>query len=72
MNTISANTVLTPLEIIKAVECLNEEDKETLSILADKKLSEEILKRRKSAYVEMKKGTLMNESDLFDGILTHV
>jgi hypothetical protein len=47
---------LSALKIIKAVESLSEDEKETLAILADRKLSEELLKRRKEAYRELKKG----------------
>lgn len=47
------------LKIIRAVESLTEDEKETLAILADKKLSEELLKRRKEAYLELKKGELL-------------
>jgi hypothetical protein len=49
---------LSALKIIRAVERLSEDEKETLAILADKKLSKELLKRRKEAYWELKKGGL--------------
>ena len=39
--------------------------RETLEILADKKLSKELLKRRREAYAEMKKGVLLETEDLF-------
>jgi hypothetical protein len=46
---------ISALKIIKAVESLSEDEKETLAILADRKLSGELLKRRKGAYRELKK-----------------
>ena len=46
---------MTPLEILRAIESLTEEERETLAILADKKLTEELLKRRKEAALEMGK-----------------
>lgn len=49
---------MTPFEILKAIKNLTEEEKETLAILADKGLSEELLKRRKDVIVEMQKGEL--------------
>ena len=55
---------MTPLEILSAIESLTEEERETLAILADKKLSEELLKRRKDVAVEMGKGELLSEGDL--------
>ncbi len=55
---------MTPLEILKAIESLTEGEKETLAILADKKLSEELLKRRKDVLIEMEKGELLSENDL--------
>jgi hypothetical protein len=55
---------MTPLEILRAIESLTEEERETLAILADKKLSEELLKRRKDVLAEMKKGQLLSEKDL--------
>ena len=55
---------MTPLEIINAIEILPEDGKETLSILADKKLSEELLERRKDVVIEMKKGELISEEDI--------
>ena len=59
---------MTPFEILKAIQNLTEEEKETLAILADKGLSEELLKRRKDVIVEMQKGELISEEDLFKGI----
>jgi predicted acyltransferase (DUF342 family) len=55
---------MTPLEILKAIENLTEGEKETLAILADEKLSEELLKRRKDVLTEMKQGELLSEKDL--------
>ena len=55
---------MTPLEILKAIENLTEGEKETLAILADEKLSEELLKRRKDVLTEMKQGELLSENDL--------
>ncbi len=55
---------MTPLEILKAIESLTEGEKETLAILADKKLSEELLKRRKDVLIEMEKGELLSENGL--------
>lgn len=55
---------ISALKIIKAVESLSEDEKETLAILADKKLSEEILKRRKEAYRELNKGELLSPEEL--------
>jgi len=55
---------MTPLEILRAIESLTEEERETLSILADKKLTEELLKRRKEAALEMGKGELLSKGDL--------
>jgi predicted acyltransferase (DUF342 family) len=55
---------MTPLEILKAIENLTEGERETLAILADKKLSEELLKRRKDVLTEMKQGELLSENDL--------
>jgi hypothetical protein len=56
---------LSALKIIKAVGRLSENEKETLAILADKKLTEEILKRRREAHLELKKGELLRSKDLF-------
>jgi len=55
---------MTPLEILKAIERLTEGEKETLAILADRKLSEELLKRREDVLIEMRKGELLSENDL--------
>jgi len=59
---------MTPFEILQAIQNLTEEEKETLAILADKGLSEELLKRRKDVIMEMQKGELVGEKDLFSGI----
>ena len=59
--------IMTPLEILKAIQNLTEEDKETLAILGDRELSDELLKRRKDVITEMKKGELISEEDLFKG-----
>jgi len=59
---------MTPFEILKAIQNLTEEEKETLAILADKGLSEKLLKRRKDVIMEMQKGELIGEKDLFSGI----
>ena len=55
---------MTPLEILNAIEFLSEEERETLTILADKKLSEELLERRKDVVIAMKKGELISEEDI--------
>ncbi|MEE8329196.1 MAG: hypothetical protein V3R54_04620 [Thermodesulfovibrionia bacterium] len=57
---------LTPLELIRAIDELTDEEKENLALLADEKIAEEILKRRKDVLKEMKNGTLINEEDLFE------
>ncbi len=57
--------IQTPLEILEAIRNLTEEEKETLSILADKALSDELLKRRKDIIEEMKQGELMGEEEIF-------
>jgi hypothetical protein len=59
---------MTPFEILEAIRNLTEQGKETLAILADKGLSEELLKRRKDVIMEMQKGELIGEEDLFRGI----
>ena len=61
----SQKKIMTPLEILKAIQDLTEKEKETLAILADKELSAELLKRRKDVIVEMQKGELISEEDLF-------
>lgn len=60
----AATKSMTPLEIINAIEILPEDGKETLAILADKKLSEELLERRKDVVIEMKKGELISKEDI--------
>ena len=57
---------LTPVQIIAGIERLSEADKETLAILADKKLSQEILKRRRMALDELEGGKLLTERQLAD------
>ncbi len=57
---------LTPLELIRAIDELTDEEKENLALLADEKIAEEILKRRKDVLKEMKNGTLINEENLFE------
>lgn len=57
---------LTPLELIRAIDELTDEEKENLALLADEKIAEEVLKRRKDVLKEMKNGTLINEEDLFE------
>ncbi len=51
----------------KTLKSSNQVDisRETLEILLDKKLAKELLKRRKDAFVEMKKGVLMETKELF-------
>lgn len=56
---------LTPIDLIRAIERLSDAEKETLAILADKKLSAKILRRRKEALDEMRKGELLSEKELF-------
>ncbi|QTA85714.1 hypothetical protein [Desulfonema magnum] len=60
-----SNPVTTPFQILKAIENLTDAEKETLAIMADEKLSEELMKRRKQAISEMKKGELISEEELF-------
>lgn len=57
--------IQTPLEILEAIRDLTEQEKETLAILADKELSDELLKRRKDVMLEMRRGELIREEDLF-------
>ena len=57
---------LTPAQIIAGIERLSETDKETLAILADKKLSQEILKRRRMTLDELEGGKLLTERQLAD------
>ena len=56
---------MTPAQIIAGIESLSSADKETLAIMADKKLSQEIMGRRKEAIDEFEKGTLLAEHQLF-------
>ena len=67
-----ARRTMTPLEIFNAIESLTDAEKETLSMLADEKLSEELMKRRRDALIEMKKGELINEEELFRGMMSNV
>jgi len=60
--------VITPFQILKAIENLTDAEKETLSILADERLSEELMIRRKQAGFEMKNGELISEDELFRGV----
>jgi hypothetical protein len=61
--------IMTPLEIFNAIESLTDAEKETLALLADEKFSEELMKRRRDALTEMKKGELISQEELFRGIL---
>jgi|SaaInl8_200m_RNA_FD_contig_41_1446815_length_690_multi_4_in_0_out_0_1 hypothetical protein len=63
-----STTILTPFQIIKAVEKLTETEKETLAIMADEKLSEELMKRRRQVITEMRKEELISENELFRDI----
>jgi len=63
-----ARNIMTPLEILYAIESLSESDMEILAILADEKLSEELMKRRQEAFIEMRKGKLLSADDLFKDI----
>jgi len=63
MNTV--RKTMTALEIFNAIENLTDSEKETLAILADEKLSEELMKRRRDALIEMRKGELISEKELF-------
>ena len=62
----TASKHLTPLELIWAIEQLSGAEKETLAILADEKLSKELLKRRNEALGAMKNGELLSEDELFE------
>lgn len=62
----TAEKHMTPLKLIRAIERLSDDEKETLAILADKKLAEELFKRRKDALIQMKKGELITEKGLFE------
>ena len=63
-----STTILTPFQIIKAVEKLTGTEKETLAIMADEKLSEELMKRRRQVITEMRKEELISENELFRDI----
>ena len=58
MNTV--RKTMTALEIFNAIENLTDSEKETLAILADEKLSEELMKRRRDVLIEMRKGELIS------------
>jgi len=60
-----SGNIMTPLAILNAIENLSESEKETLAILADEELSEDLMKRRREAFSEMKKGKLLSEKELF-------
>ncbi|OGG51830.1 MAG: hypothetical protein A3F84_29100 [Candidatus Handelsmanbacteria bacterium RIFCSPLOWO2_12_FULL_64_10] len=64
--TTSKTRKLTPAQIIASIERLSESEKETLAILADKQLSQEILRRRKIALDEFTKENLLTERQLFE------
>ncbi len=64
MGTVSKH--LTPLDLIRAIEQLSFAEKETLALLADEKLSKELLARRKEGLDAMKAGELLSEDELFD------
>ncbi|MEE4359843.1 MAG: hypothetical protein V2I97_25455 [Desulfococcaceae bacterium] len=63
-----SNPIITPFQILKAIENLTDAEKETLAIMADEKLSEELMKRRKETLLEMKRGELLSEDELFEDI----
>lgn len=60
-----SKSLVTPFQIIEAIKNLNDAERETLAILADEKLSEQLMQRRKQALFEMKNGTLISEEALF-------
>jgi hypothetical protein len=60
-----SSSLITPFQIIRAVENLTDAEKETLAIMADEKLSEELMNRRKQLVSDMKKGELLSEEELF-------
>ncbi len=62
----TASKHLTPLELILAIDQLSSAEKETLTLLADEKLSKELLARRKEGLDAMKTGQLLSEDELFD------
>jgi len=63
----TARTMMTPLGILNAIESLTDAEKETLALLVDEKLSEELMKRRRDALAEMRRGELISEDELFRG-----
>lgn len=58
---------LDPEQIIKAINKLTPAEREALSILCDKKLTEEVRRARKEAKEEHKKGKLVDHRDIFGG-----
>lgn len=60
-------TKLDPEQIIKAINKLTPAERETLSILCDKKLAEEVRRARREARQEHKKGKLVDHRDIFGG-----
>jgi len=63
----TARMMLTPLEIFNAIESLPNGEKETLALLMDEKLSEELMRRRKDVLTEMRAGELLTDDELFKG-----
>jgi hypothetical protein len=63
-----SSSLITPFQIIRAVENLTDAEKETLAIMADEKLSEELMDRRKQLIADMKTGGLLSEEELFRGM----
>ncbi len=63
-----SKSVITPFQILKAIENLTDAEKETLAILADECLSEELMKRRNQAISEMKQDELISGDELFKDI----
>ncbi len=62
-----AVTKLNPEQIIEAIDKLAPAERETLSILCDKKLAEEVRKTRKEVREEHKKDKLVDHGDIFGG-----
>jgi len=63
-----SENIITPLRIIEAIRSLTDGERETLALLADKELAEELTERRKAALTEIKNGTLIDETELFRDI----
>ena len=63
-----SKSVMTPFQILKAIENLTDAEKENLAILADENLSQELMKRRNQAVFELKNGELISEDELFRDI----